>query len=339
VPRIIPGRHGLSLKKKFGENDYGARGSRFAVDGIAVEDFFDSATTKFSVKTPATKPIDLELQAGTAPTDGNLERDHAGRTAPRRRQSGITPAELPSLRVLPPAAVRVFVARKQRRAASTKRERVLVMDGHPMVEEWIGSLIGGEADLVFAGHAADLAETTALVGRGHPSLVLLEIAKDIPRGLEIVRELKAKFPKLRMLVFSSCDEIAHSVQVLRAGAHGFVSKQASGAELLRAIRQVLDDGVYLSSAMIGHLATSVADSNPAPAAGPGAILSQRELQVFSFIGEGLHPKEISQRISLSVKTVESYLARIREKLGLRDARALFQDAVKWTKEQDRTNRR
>jgi DNA-binding NarL/FixJ family response regulator len=225
------------------------------------------------------------------------------------------------------------VARKRR--TKNNRERVLVMDEHPMVEEWIGNLLGGEADLVFAGHAPDLAGTSALIARGRPSLVLIEIAKDVSRSLDIVRALKVKFPKVRILVFSSCDEVAHSVEVLRAGARGFVSKSASGAELLKAIHQVLDDGVYLSSAMIGRLAAGVPNSVLAPKTGPGALLSQRELQVFSFIGEGLRPKEIAQRISLSVKTVESYLVRIREKLSLRDARALFQDAVKWSKTRDR----
>ena len=234
--------------------------------------------------------------------------------------------------------MRVYVTRK-RRPTPTTRGRVLVMDGHPMVEEWISTLICGEADLVCARHAADLAGTASLVARGHASLVLLEIAKDVSRGLEIVRTLKAKFPKLRVLVFSSCDEVAHSVQALRAGARGFVSKTASGPELLQAIRHVLDDNVYLSSAMISHLAACVPDSTPTPMTGPGALLSQRELQVFAFIGEGLHPTEIAQRISLSVKTVESYLARIREKLSLRDARALFQDAVKWCKARDRADGR
>jgi DNA-binding NarL/FixJ family response regulator len=228
------------------------------------------------------------------------------------------------------------VVKKPSRA--TGRDRVLVVDGHPMVEEWIGTLLGGEADLVFAGHASDLADTASLVARGHPSLVLLEIAKDVPRGLEIVSALKARFPKLRILVFSSCDEATHSVRVLRAGARGFVSKAVSGPELLRAIRQVLADGLYLSSAMIGRLAAGAPEAAPEPRTGPAALLSQRELQVFAFIGEGLRPTEIGQRISLSVKTVESYLVRIREKLGLRDARALFQAAVKWSKAGDRAER-
>jgi DNA-binding NarL/FixJ family response regulator len=131
---------------------------------------------------------------------------------------------------------------------------------------------------------------------------VLEIAKDVPHGLEIVRSLKAEFPKLRMLVFSSCDEIAHSVQALRAGARGFVSKTARGSEVLQAIREVLDERVYLSSADDQPSGSQRRElSYGAQRPGPGALLSQRELQVFGFVGEGLRPTEIAQRISLSVK--------------------------------------
>lgn len=206
-----------------------------------------------------------------------------------------------------------------------------------MVEEWVETLIGAEADLVCPGHGADLAETASLVVRSNATLVLLEIGSDLQLGLETVRSLRANFPKLRLLIFSSCDEITHFAQVFRAGAHGFVSKAANGEELLRAIRRVLDDDVYLSKEAIGHLMAGFPEAAAAPKTGPGALLSERELQVFAFIGEGLRPTEIAQRISLSVKTVESYLTRIREKLQLRDARALFQDAVKWSKTRDRAS--
>jgi DNA-binding NarL/FixJ family response regulator len=155
--------------------------------------------------------------------------------------------------------------------------------------------------------------------------------------LETVCSLRANFPKLRLLIFSSCDEITNFAQAFRAGAHGFVSKGATGQELLRAIRRVLDDDVYLSKEVIGYLMAGFPEAVAVPKTGPGALLSERELQVFAFIGEGLRPTEIAQRISLSVKTVESYLTRIREKLQLRDARALFQDAVKWSKTRDRAS--
>ena len=203
-----------------------------------------------------------------------------------------------------------------------------------MVEEWVGALISTEGDVVCARHGADLAEAASLAALGNANLVLLEIANDVPRGLEIVRSLKAKFPKLRMLIFSSCDELAHFAPSIRAGAHGFVSKAASGRELLRAMRRVLDDDVYLSKAVMSHLMAVYSEGMATPKTGPGALLSERELQVFAFIGKGLRPTEIAQRISLSVKTVESYLMRIREKLQLRDARALFQDAVRWSKTRD-----
>lgn len=230
-----------------------------------------------------------------------------------------------------------MVQKRRTAAATAPRARVLVMDAHPMVEEWIGKLIGAEADLVCVGHGADLAETASLVTQGNANLLLLEIANDVPGGLEVLRSLKADFPKLRIIVFSSCDEITHFAPAFRAGAHGFVSKAVSGLELLRAIRRVLDDDVYLSKAVIGQLVAGFSETTTAtaPKTGPGALLSERELQVFGFIGEGLRPTEIAQRISLSVKTVESYLTRIREKLQLRDARALFQDAVRWSKTRER----
>jgi DNA-binding NarL/FixJ family response regulator len=207
------------------------------------------------------------------------------------------------------------------------------MDEHPMVEEWVGTQIRAEADLVCAGHGAGLSETASLVARGNATLVLLEIASDITRGLGILRSLRIEFPKLRIVVFTSCDEAAHFAPVFRAGAHGFVSKSSSGQDLMKAIRRVLDNDMYLSNAVIGRLVECFSDSMAASKAGPDSLLSERELQVFAFIGEGLRPTEIGQRISLSVKTVESYLTRIREKLQLRDARALFQEAVRWSKAQ------
>jgi len=210
------------------------------------------------------------------------------------------------------------------------------MDGHPMVEEWVGSVIDGEADLVCSGHGADLAEADSLVVRGNANLVLLEIASNVPRGLEIVRALRKKFPELRVLIFSSCGEFAQFAPSIRAGAHGFISKSASGRELLQAIRWVMDGEVYLSKRIIGYLVAGLSETTTEPKTGPSAVLSERELQVFSFIGDGLRPTEIAQRVSLSVKTIESYLTRIREKLQLRDARALFQDAVRWSKMQGST---
>jgi DNA-binding NarL/FixJ family response regulator len=263
-----------------------------------------------------------------------LERaDNLSTPSVGEQQPGIKPDAAPSLRVLPPA--RVCVVRKRRSTANSLHPKVLVMDGHPMVREWVGVLIRAEGDLKYAGHGTDLAETASLVARNNANLVLLEIANDVHLGLKIIRSLREKFPKLRMLVFSSCDEVAHFAPAFRAGANGFVSKATSGQELLRAIRLVLDDDVYLSKEVIGHLVKGFCDTMAAPKTGPCALLSERELQVFAFIGEGLRPTEIAHRISLSVKTVESYLTRIREKLQLRDARALFQDAVRWSKTRDR----
>jgi DNA-binding NarL/FixJ family response regulator len=213
-------------------------------------------------------------------------------------------------------------------------EKILVIDAHPMVEEWVGSLIKGEAEVAFAGHAGGLSEVATLVARSHAALVLLEIATDIPEALEVIRSLKATCPTLRLLVFSSCDETSYALHVLRAGAHGYVSKGTNGEELLRAIRLVMSGGLYLSTVMIGHLAAGSSDGIE-PQTGPAALLSERELQVFAFIGDGLKPTEIAQKISLSVKTVESYIGRIRQKLELKDSRALFQDAVKWSKTRGR----
>ncbi len=284
------------------------------------------ADSEDKLKHSRRRPQDSGLEPETAMITTSGEKSCARNVGDR--QTGAEAGTTPAFRILPLERVH---APPKLQSADPARARVLVMDGHPMVAEWIGTLVGAETDLMCVGQGAELAETASLVTRNNANLVLLEIAEDVPTGLEIVRSLRAKFPKLRMLVFSSCDELAHSITALRAGAHGFVSKTASGVDLLRAMRRVLDEDVYLSKEVIERLVAGSVETTEAPKTGPVALLSERELQVFTFIGEGLRPTEIAQRISLSVKTVESYLVRIREKLQLRDARALFQDAVKWSK--------
>ena len=232
------------------QSDGGFRSKGDARSLTVRDDRGEDALSPRVIEVPVKRPA-IQRMTPVPPSGKEASREPS---RARKRKVGLAKDEAPALRVLPPATVEDQVVRRRR--VATTRARVLVMDGHPLVGEWIGTLIAGEADLVFEGHASGLEATASLVARGHPTLVLLEIAEDVSRGLAIVHELKERFPKVRMLVFSSCDEIAYSVQALRAGAHGFVSKASSGTVLRQAVGQVLAGGVYLSSTMIGYLAGS-----------------------------------------------------------------------------------
>jgi DNA-binding NarL/FixJ family response regulator len=216
------------------------------------------------------------------------------------------------------------------RPAASKRRRILVVDDHPMMREGLGQLLGGQADLELSATAEDAAGALWVVEHAALDLVLVDISLRESNGLELIKDLRLRRPRLPVLVLSMHDETLYAERVLRAGAQGYVMKSESGDVILAAIRQVLAGRIHLSDAMstrlLGHLAGQKSAGAPASSV---EQLSDRELEVFTLLGQGRTTREIAQRLRVSIKTVEAHRANIKQKLGLTTAPELIRHAVHW----------
>jgi DNA-binding NarL/FixJ family response regulator len=208
-----------------------------------------------------------------------------------------------------------------------KRRRVFIVDDHPVVRDGFRSIINEEADLFVCGEAADASAALDSIASALPDLVLLDISLAKGSGLELLKDLVIRHPSIPVFVVSMHDEAVYADRVLRAGARGYVMKAESSQCLLSAIRRVLEGKVFVSenvmAAIASKLGTRKNDLQPVHR------LSDRELQVFEMIGDGLGSAEIAQRMNLSIKTIQAYVARAKEKFGVLTVKELFREAIHW----------
>lgn len=220
--------------------------------------------------------------------------------------------------------------RKTPKTAAVPRQRILIVDDHATLREGLLSQINREADLVVCGEAVNAREAVAAVEKLEPDLVLADINLPGRNGLELIRDIHALRPDLPVLVLSMHDETLFAERVLRAGGRGYVSKSASGQSLLAAIRRVLSGQIYLSDDVSTRLLGSLTGKSKQPRTlSPVELLTDRELEVFTLIGKAKETKEISQRLSMSAKTVEAHRASIKRKLKLKTGPELTRHAVLW----------
>jgi DNA-binding NarL/FixJ family response regulator len=210
-----------------------------------------------------------------------------------------------------------------------ERTRVLLIDDHPLVRERLAEVIHREPDLVICGAAEDRHQALTAIAAAAPDLAIVDLVLKNSDGLELIKDIHARWPKLGMLVVSMHDESLYAERVLRAGARGYITKQEATRNILRAIRRVLQGDIYLNDRIATQILSRLTTPDPAPAVSPVALLTDRELQVFEMTGHGLGIRQIAGRLRLAVKTVETYRGRIREKLKLRDAEEMLQRAIAW----------
>jgi len=213
--------------------------------------------------------------------------------------------------------------------AKTPAIRILLVDDHPMVRERLAEIINREKDLAVCAEAADRQGAIEAVQTTQPDLAIIDLALKNSSGLELIKDLHARWPKLLMLVVSMHDELLYAERVLRAGARGYITKQEATRNILLAIRRVLNGNVYLNEKTA---TTVIARLTSKPQAGDGSIadlLTDRELQVFELTGNGLSTKEIAGQLGIDVKTVETYRVRIKDKLNLQGSSELLQLAIRW----------
>jgi DNA-binding NarL/FixJ family response regulator len=212
--------------------------------------------------------------------------------------------------------------------------RVLVVDDHPIARRGLIDLLEGELGLEIAGEASDGASALALLESKHPDLVLIDISLQGANGIDLIKEIRSRDEGVRMLVASMHDEAIYADRALRAGAMGYINKEAPVAQFLEAVNQVLDGNLYLSQGSSEAALRRTAGVTGQPRRSPLERLSDRELEVFSLIGDGLTTREIAIRLGLSPKTVETHRENIKDKLDLKNATQLVSSAVRWRAEND-----
>ncbi len=215
------------------------------------------------------------------------------------------------------------------------RTRILIVDDHPIVRQGLAELINHEQDLEVCGHAEDAPEALGIIKESEPNMVIVDISLKETSGMDLIKDIKAQYPKLPVLALSMHDESLYAERALRAGAKGYVMKAEATEKVITAIRKILDGQIYVSDRMSAKMVRKLVEGGPD--AGESAIecLSDRELEVFHLIGQGYGTRQIAERLYLSIKTIETYREHIKEKLNLADANELLQYAIQWIHSQDK----
>ena len=220
----------------------------------------------------------------------------------------------------------------------TARHPVLIVDDHPITRKGLVQLLEGEPDLVVAGQADDAAQALTVLHQQPFDLVILDISLRGVSGIDLLKDLHIHWPKLPVLVFSMHDETLYAERALRAGARGYVMKQESPAQIIAAIHRLLAGHLYVSDIVNGRmlhklLGANGTDADKANVGNVIDLLSNRELEVFQLVDRGHGTREIATAMHVSVKTIETYRAHIKEKLRLKTAPELIRFAVNWAGQQ------
>jgi DNA-binding NarL/FixJ family response regulator len=214
-------------------------------------------------------------------------------------------------------------------AANKPARRILLVDDHPFMRAGLAQLIDRQEDMKVCGEAGDPAEAAREVARTKPDLVLTDLTMPGRGGLEFIKDLGAAHAGILILVVSMHDEAVYAERALRAGARGYIMKEAGGDNLLAAIRQVLDGAIYVSPRMSARIIENASGRRPRGSSSPIEALSDREFEVFQLIGRGKGTRDIAAQLHISTKTVDVHRGHIKEKLGLDDMTALVRHAVRW----------
>lgn len=216
------------------------------------------------------------------------------------------------------------------------RRRVFLVDDHPLVREWLGSLIERQPDLAVCGQAETSGAAYEAIARLQPDVAVVDLSLEDGSGLELIKQIQILPKPPCVLVLSMHDEAIYAERALRAGATGYVMKRSATGRVIDAIRQVLQGRLYISEAVSERMAEKFVLARTQPGTSPIALLSDREMEVFQLIGQGIENRRIAEMLHLSPKTVQVYCGRIKEKLGLENATALIGEAVRWHEHQHRT---
>jgi DNA-binding NarL/FixJ family response regulator len=211
------------------------------------------------------------------------------------------------------------------------KTRVLLVDDHPMVRHGLAALVNEESDMMVCGEAGEGSRAMELIATVKPDLAIIDLTLNDRDGIELIKEIHSRHPNVRLLVLSMHDEGTYAERALGAGASGYVTKAEAAGTMMTAIRRVLEGKIYASEAVTDRLLRRFArrDGGISDAISPVDLLSERELQIFLLLGDGIKARAIAAQLFLSVKTVETHRANIRKKLGIANSADLLCYAIQF----------
>jgi DNA-binding NarL/FixJ family response regulator len=212
---------------------------------------------------------------------------------------------------------------------SEPKKRIVIVDDHPVVRQGLAQLIDQEPDMEVCGGAEDIAQALKVIATTKPDIAIVDLSLKDCSGLELIKDIKTRYPKVLILVLSMLDEAFYAERVLRAGAQGYIMKEAATERVVLAMRRILSGQVYLSDAMSSRILMGFVGGKPVGEGLPIKHLSDRELEVFESIGQGMGTRQIAERLHLSIKTIEAHRENIKKKLKLKNATELLRHAIQW----------
>lgn len=215
----------------------------------------------------------------------------------------------------------------------SEQTRVVIVDDHPFVREGLKQILVGQKDFMLVAEASSIADARLMISSQAPDVAVVDLALGPDDGSELVRWLRATHPDVRVLVLSMQDEALYAEGLLRLGVSGYVMKNVASTDFLVALRKVARGQRHVSASMSERLLSQlVRGRTPGKQEDPVSALTERELEVFHLIGAGISTREISQRLNLSMKTVDAHRRHMREKLNLRSTSELIRYATRWVSE-------
>jgi DNA-binding NarL/FixJ family response regulator len=224
-------------------------------------------------------------------------------------------------------SIRMAEIAKSQSVTRVKKKTVFIVDDHPLLRQGLALLVNRERDLAVCGEAEDAHAAMREITLKKPDILIADISLNGPDGLDLLKSVRTLFPSLPVLILSMHDESIYAERALRARANGYIMKQEATEKVLVALRRILGGDIYLSDRMSNKLLHKYISGAPADMDSRLSALSDRELEVFRMIGGGRSTRQIAEELHLSIKTVETYQAHIKDKLSLHSGRELVQHAI------------
>jgi DNA-binding NarL/FixJ family response regulator len=224
---------------------------------------------------------------------------------------------------------RMAFAANTEKANATRKKTVFIVDDHPLLRQGLAMMINREHDLAVCGEAEEAQTAMQAIPQYQPDILIVDISLNGPDGLDLLKSVRNAYPDLPVLILSMHDEATYAERALRARANGYIMKQEATEKVLIAVRRILNGEVYLSDRIANKMLRQYIGGASVALQSRLSALSDRELEVFRSIGDGRSTRQIAEELHLSVKTVETYQAHLKEKLALRSGRELIQLAIQW----------